>query len=419
MSQFFYTLALYLYGLLIRLASFWNPKAMQWVEGRKSIFERIAHALSNNTAPIAWFHCASLGEFEQARPVIEQFKTEFPTIKIILTFFSPSGYEVRKNYSGADYIFYLPLDTASNARKFISLTKPAIVFFTKYEFWYYYLRQLKELNIPVISFSAIFRNEQIFFKDYGGFFRKILHSFNYIFVQNAASMELLKNNGISQASVAGDTRFDRVQAIARQKKELPMVAAFKKGQKLLVIGSSWPQDMAILIPFLNNFKAPLKTIVAPHEIHENEIHAFQQQLQQKSVRLSKADVSTIAGYDVLIIDNIGMLSSLYQYGEFAYIGGAFGKGLHNILEAATFGMPIFFGPNYQKFQEARDLVASEAAISVSSTEELTRQFSTLYINEEARQKKAIMARQYVIDNTGATGKIIQYSRELLSKTTFS
>lgn len=414
MSRLFYSFFLQVYGLLVRLAALWNPKAKQWTEGRRDILDKISMAMQGNTAPVAWFHCASLGEFEQARPVIEAFTKEFPSYKIMLTFFSPSGYEVRKNYAVADLIFYLPLDTALNARKFIGSVKPVIAFFAKYEFWYHYLYELKQSNIPAVSFSAIFRSEQVFFKPYGSFFRSILSNFQHIFVQNQSSLHLLQKIGIQQVSIAGDTRFDRVQTIASQKKDLPLVATFKQGQKLLIIGSGWPQDMHVLIPFLNRFTEPLKIIIAPHEIHETEITSLQTQLQKKSVRFSQAQQTGITAADVLIIDNIGMLSSLYQYGEFAYIGGAFGKGLHNILEAATFGMPVFFGPNYIKFQEAIDLIAAGAAFSVHTTEDFASQFTALYMAEETRLAKADLSRQYVTNHTGATRKIISYSRHILS-----
>jgi 3-deoxy-D-manno-octulosonic-acid transferase len=413
MSEHVYTFALQMYALLIRQASLWNPKARQWVSGRKTLFAQITRALEGNTATVAWFHCASLGEFEQARPVIEEFRKRYPGFKICLTFFSPSGFEVRKNYPLADYIFYLPLDTKDNALQFIRIVKPAIAFFAKYEFWYHYLTQLNREDIPAISFSAIFREEQVFFKTYGNFFRKILKEFEHIFVQNQQSATLLKQIGVQQVSVAGDTRFDRVKAICEQKKELPLVQKFKNGQKVLVIGSSWPQDMAVLVPFLNKFTEPLKIIIAPHEIHTEEIKTLQEQLRKKSVRFSEAEESTVARYSVLIIDNIGMLSSLYQYGEFAYIGGAFGKGLHNILEAATFGMPIFFGANYHKFQEAKDLVALKAAISIANTEDFSRQFTKVYNNETERLEKAALASSYVQQHTGATQLILDYCQKLL------
>ncbi len=339
-----YTIALRLYALIIKVVALRNPKARQWAEGRKAIFQRIREKIEENTSPIVWFHSASLGEFEQARPVIEQFRGQYPAYKILLTFFSPSGYEVRKNYAGADYVFYLPLDSRKNARQFISMIKPKAAFFAKYEFWYYYLTELRQQAIPVLSFSAIFRPQQAFFKPYGGFFRGILRNFTHVFVQNEESKQLLNSIGLRNVTVAGDTRFDRVSTVASQRKEIPVVAAFKGDHKLLVIGSSWMQDMDVVIPMLNRFPHPLKVVIAPHELHQDEMQRLEKELKGKIVRFSQVQVESVHNADVLIIDNIGMLSSIYSYADFAYIGGGFGKGIHNILEAATFGMPVFSDP---------------------------------------------------------------------------
>lgn len=403
------------YGAAVRVAALRNGKAQKWLAGRKGLLANIRLAMETNQAPVAWFHCASLGEFEQARPVIESFKQHFPAYKIFLTFFSPSGYEVRKNYPVADYVFYLPLDTPANARQFVQSVKPRIALFAKYEFWRGYLRELQRNKIPAISFSAIFRPNQLFFKSYGGFYRNLLRTFSHIFVQNQESEALLHRIGITSVTVAGDTRFDRVVAVCEQKKEIPLAAAFKNGSKLLVIGSSWAQDADVYIPFLNQFSESLKVIIAPHEIHEADIQTLQAQLHKKSIRFSQAQENTVDTFDVLIIDNMGMLSSLYQYGEFAYVGGALGKGLHNILEAATFGMPVFFGSNYRKFREAVDLVALSAAFSVQNTAELTTLFTELYRQDSVRQQKSDTASQYVRQHTGATGHIIDYCRKLLAE----
>jgi 3-deoxy-D-manno-octulosonic-acid transferase len=411
MNLFLYTFFLRLYTFVIHIVALWNHKAKQWTEGRKNIFNRIEEKIRGNTAPLVWFHSASLGEFEQARPVIEQFRIHYPSYKIFLTFFSPSGYEIRKNYAQADYVFYLPMDSKSNARKFIRLVKPNLVLFAKYEFWHYYITELAKNEIPTLSFSAIFRPDQIYFKPYARFYKKILKELTHIFVQNQESFELLQQAGITQVSVAGDTRFDRVQTVAAQKKSIPLAEAFKHGQKLLVIGSSWPQDMERIIPFLNAFTQPLKVIIAPHELHESEIEQLTGALTKKTVRFSQAQIETVAQFDVLLIDNIGMLSSLYQYGEFAYIGGAFGKGLHNILEAATFGMPIFFGPNHRKFQEALDLIALQGAFPIATTAELSTAFTPLYQHENQRMEAAQVTRRYVEQNTGATEQIIKYCKK--------
>ncbi|MES2731899.1 MAG: glycosyltransferase N-terminal domain-containing protein [Bacteroidota bacterium] len=414
MSLLIYTLSVRFYQWLLWLIAPFHAKARQWTDGRKQILKRLKKAFANNTAPVAWFHAASLGEFEQGRPVIEAYRAAYPTHKILLTFFSPSGYEVRKNYPGADYIFYLPVDTAHNAQQFIDMVKPTIAFFVKYEFWYHYLQALHKQQISIISFSSIFRPSQLFFKPYGGFYRNLLHYFDHLFVQNEISSQLLANIGLTRVSVAGDTRFDRVRQVCEAKKAIPLAERFKNNRKLLVIGSGWPADMEVLLPFLNRFDGELKVIIAPHEIHENELQALQQSLKKKSVRYSQANETTVAEADVLIIDNIGMLSSLYQYGEFAYIGGAFGKGLHNILEAATFGMPLFFGPNHQRFQEAIDLIGVGAAFSIQQTGDFENAFTTLYFNEKETRVKAEITQQYVVEHTGATLKVMEYVKQIHS-----
>ena len=401
----------------MRLVASFNPKARLWVEGRRNWASELAQKLAGNVAPIVWFHAASLGEFEQGRPVIETFREQYPAYKILLTFFSPSGYEVRKNYDGADYVIYLPADTPGNARQFIQLVKPQMAFFIKYEFWHNYLRELKSANVPTISFSAIFRPDQLFFKNYGvgpasRFYRNMLHNFNHILVQNTESVDLLKNIGITNVTLAGDTRFDRVAQVAASKKEIPLAVAFKNGQPVLVIGSAWPEDMNVLIPFLNTFDQPLKAIIAPHEIHDDEIERWRSQLMKLSVRYSQTNVTDVCNADVLFIDNIGMLSSLYQYGEFAYIGGAFKQGLHNILEAATFGMPLFFGPEYDKYQEAVDLVKEGGAFPISNVAELTATFTKQYADSSVAAR---ISHDYVQRNIGATAQVMQVVKQLMSK----
>jgi 3-deoxy-D-manno-octulosonic-acid transferase len=412
-NLFIYKIALRSYKLLIKAASPFNKKAKLWSEGRKDLIVKLRMQLKNNRSPIAWFHCASLGEFEQARPVIGKFKIQNPKSKILLTFFSPSGYEIRKNYEGADYIYYLPLDSKRNARRFIEVVKPSIAFFVKYEFWYYYLSELKKNAIPVISFSAIFRKNQLFFRSYGTFYKNMLKKFDRIFVQNEESYYLLKSININNTEIGGDTRFDRVKEISEHKKDIVIAEKFKGHQKLMVIGSSWPEDMKLLVPFINAFDQGLKFIIAPHELHEKDLADIEALIRRKSIRFSMADQNNIDQYDVLIIDNIGMLSSLYQYGEFAYIGGAFGKGLHNILEAATYGMPVFFGPDYKKFNEATELVKLGAAIPVKDLNELNIQFSRLWKNENLRIDLANKSRVFIEKNTGATDKILSYCKPML------
>lgn len=420
-----YNTGLFAYKTLLQVAAPFNPKARQWVDGRRGWASHLAQKLSGIAAPIAWFHAASLGEFEQGRPVMEAYRAQYPDHKILLTFFSPSGYETRKNYAGADFILYLPTDTPANARQFVVLVKPQIAFFIKYEFWYNYLRELKAANVPIISFSAIFRPNQLFFKSWFPFYRNLLRYFDHLLVQNQESVALLAAIGVRNVTLAGDTRFDRVTQVAAAKGQIPVAQTFKNGEPLLMIGSAWQADMDVLIPFINQFNKPLKIIIAPHDIHDDEIERWRGQLKNPSVRYSEiasaqtpadaaADRPERAGINtqILFIDNVGMLSSLYQYGEFAYVGGAFGKGLHNILEAATFGMPLFFGPNYGKFQEAVELVSEGAAFPVSSTAEFTAAFATQYTDHT---KAARISRDYVQRNIGATGKVMEVVRSFLNR----
>jgi 3-deoxy-D-manno-octulosonic-acid transferase len=411
LSELFYNISIYLYQFIIWSVSPFNKKAKLWIEGRKSRINNPTIQQFNNSKT-AWFHCASLGEFEQGRPVIEKFKTTFPDHKILLTFFSPSGYEVRKNYDGADYICYLPADTPANAREFIEHFQPSIAFFVKYEFWYNYLRILREKQIPVISFSAIFRENQIFFKWYGGFYRNILKYFTHIFVQNKTSLDLLQNIGIQNVTVGGDTRFDRVKQIADARKQLPIIETFKDEKPLLIIGSCWQEDFEVIVSFLNKFEKDLKVIIAPHEIRKTEIETWKKQLKGETRKFSELNDFTtlqLCNLETLIIDNIGMLSSLYQYADFAWIGGAYGKGLHNILEAATFGLPIFFGnKNYKKFQEAIDLERLSGAKVIVDTDEFESEFRKLYNDEILRNQKSEIIKKYVEDNTGGTDLIIDY-----------
>lgn len=410
-----YNAALFLLWIGASVAALFNPKAKAFVQGRRGIFKKLDAALRNTTGPLAWFHCASLGEFEQARPVIESLKKEFPYVRILLTFFSPSGYEVRKNYAQADYIYYLPLDSARNARRFVAITKPTLAIFVKYEFWHHYTHQLKANNIPTLSISSIFRDDQVYFKSYGGFYRNILRNFSQFFVQNDASVKLLSSIGITQSKRSGDTRFDRVYEIAKQAEEVPLAKAFKADQKVFVAGSCWPEDLEILVPLINDRR--MKFILAPHEISETMIASLERSLQVPSIRYSRAAQQTnLDEYAVLIIDNIGLLSRLYRYGEFAYIGGAFGKGLHNILEAACYGVPILFGNrNFEKFQEAVHLINLGGAFDVADYTDLKAKYEMLTLPENFMLACEV-TRQYVEDNIGATRKIIDYCSPLLTTT---
>lgn len=406
-----YNIGIHAYAFLLFILSFWHSKANLWVVGRRSIISKIEKAFATNSSPVAWFHCASLGEFEQARPVLETFKTIFPQYKILLTFFSPSGYEIRKNYNYADWVFYLPIDTHLNAERFVAVVKPKISFFVKYEFWYHYLTALKNAQLQVISFSSIFRPQQIFFQWYGGFYLDFLKLFDKIFVQNLASKQLLFKHNISKVEVAGDTRFDRVFALARQATPISLVSQFKADEPLFVMGSTWPEDVCMLLPTLLKYPE-LKIIIAPHEISEKNIQQIETISAGHSFRYSMASAENIEEKRILIIDNIGMLSALYQYADYAFIGGGFGKGIHNTLEAAAFGMPIFMGPKYKKFQEAIDLVALNCAFVIQNAKEFETNFDLI------RDKKTLAnikgkTLDYVSRQLGATAQIINYCKQVL------
>jgi 3-deoxy-D-manno-octulosonic-acid transferase len=409
-----YNLSIALYVLIIRMVAPFNAKAALWITGRNDIFKKMEKKFSGNTKPVAWFHTASLGEFEQARPVIETFRIQYPEYRILLTFFSPSGYEIRKNYTGAEDVFYLPADTRKNAEKFLSYTNPKLVFFVKYEFWFHYLNELQKRKIPTILFSAIFRKGQPFFSKYTNFYRNILSCFNWIFVQDNNSLELLKSISVNNTSVVGDSRFDRVKQLVENRKELPIAFAFKNEKEIFIIGSAWNSDMEVLIPFINSPDSKgLKFIIAPHEIHPEEIIKWQNKITRNTILYSDANESNVVDKDVLFINNIGMLSSLYQYAEYAWIGGAYGKGLHNILEAATFGMLVFFGTNYQKFKEARDLIKAGTAFSVKDTKEFTSSFLPIWKDHILREQLSEVSIHYIKKNTGATTSIMKYLSETL------
>ncbi len=394
----------------IQTAALFSSKAKAFVSGRKKVFEELEQKFSHRHSNVVWIHCASLGEFEQGRPIIEALKKEFPNTCILLTFFSPSGYEVRKKYDQADHVCYLPWDTHENALRFISITKPALAIFVKYEFWFHYSLELKNQNIPTLSISSIFRRDQLFFKSYGEFYRNILKNFTHFFVQNDESLQLLQSININNSVRAGDTRFDRVDQIVKQGEEILIAKNFKADQKVMVVGSCWPEDIEVLAPLINENK--LKFILAPHELSESFISEIEKSLTVNSLRYSNAAAANPEEYQVLIIDNIGLLSRLYRYGEFAFIGGAFGKGLHNILEAACYGIPIFFGDkNYDKFQEAVDLINRGGAFEVHDFSDLRSTYEMLN-TPESFLLACDVTRQYVDENLGATEKIMTYIRKI-------
>ncbi|MFD1467216.1 3-deoxy-D-manno-octulosonic acid transferase [Hymenobacter caeli] len=403
-----YDLALFFYALLLRLAAPFVPKAAAWVAGRRGLLPRISAALATDPAPRVWFHCASLGEFEQGRPLMEAYRRAHPGTKIVLTFFSPSGYEVRRSWPGADYVFYLPLDTRAHARAFLAAVQPRLAVFVKYEFWYHFLAETRRSEAPAVVVSAIFRPEQVFFKPWGNFFREILGQFAHIFTQNEASAALLRQHGLTRVSAAGDTRFDAVAAAAlAPPRPLPLVEAFvADGAPVLVVGSAWSEDLPALGPLLRRYAGQIRVLLAPHEITEAHLRQIEALLPGQVLRYSQAQAGTAAGARLLLFDNVGLLSQLYRFGQFAYVGGAFGKGLHNTLEAAAFGLPLFFGPAYSKFQEAVDLVALGCAKPVRTAEELEKAFARLLGNETLRLKMQDLALDYVHQQAGATARIL-------------
>jgi 3-deoxy-D-manno-octulosonic-acid transferase len=399
--NFIYNTGICFYQLAIFIASFFNRKAALLRKGQKASFDLLKNA--DPKASYVWFHAASLGEFEQGRPVMEQLKKDDPSIKILLTFFSPSGYEVRKNYTGADLICYLPLDTAVNVRRFLKTISISKAVFIKYEFWPNYILALEKAEIPVYSISAIFRENQIFFKNYGGWYRNLLKSFAHIFVQDENSQKLLARYDIQNVSVAGDTRFDRVVDLASQAKRIPLVEAFVKGaSKVIVAGSSWPKDEELLVKYLR-LHPDVKLILVPHEIHDAHITGISKLLDGKFVRYTDATEENVSSTNCLVVNTIGMLSSIYQYGQVAYIGGGFGVGIHNTLEAAVWNVPVLFGPNYQKFREARELIAIGGAFSIGYYEILEAQLDKLLTDNSAGK----IAGDYVRNNTGATAMILK------------
>lgn len=400
-----YTIAIYLYALAVRLASLTNRKARLMIKGHRKTWRTLRdHAKERQH--YVWFHAASLGEFEQGRPLMERLRREHPEKRILLTFFSPSGYEVRKDYAGADLVCYLPFDTPLNARSFIRLVQPEKAFFIKYEFWHHYIDELHRAGVPVYSVSSIFRNDQIFFRPYGRGYARVLHHFNHFFVQNEASRRLLNSLGVTQVSVTGDTRFDRVIDIRNQAKSLPLAAALTGDSRTIVAGSTWPPDEEILIPYFNRHPE-LKLIIAPHEVNEERLRSIEQRLKRPALRYSQATPESSAQADCLIIDGYGLLSSLYRYATLAYVGGGFGVGIHNVPEAAVYGVPVFFGPNNQRFREARDLINEGGSFEVTSADDFQAQADRLLADERALDKSGQAAGDYIRRNSGATEAIFR------------
>jgi len=403
-----YSFAITLYSLAVRLAAPFNKKAKMMLAGQKETFSILKKQL-NPEASYIWFHAASLGEFEQGRPLMEKIRKEKPEYKILLTFFSPSGYEVRKDYPGADIVCYLPFDLPWNAKQFLQSVKPAMAVFIKYEFWMNYLNELKRLQIPTYIISAIFRPKQIFFRWYARRYRNVLNNFDRFFVQDQQSLELLKRFNHNNVSITGDTRFDRVYEIFNQRKELPIVEKFlnqPEKELVFVAGSTWENDEAILIPYLNQHPE-IKLIIAPHEINEQRIEALKSRFTCPVIRYSQANENNVCNAGCLIIDCYGLLSSVYRYGDLAYVGGGFGKGIHNILEAAVYGIPVLFGPNYRKFKEAEELIARRGGMAITSEEDFSSRMNDFLSYSELITGMGKNAKEYVTGNLGATQKIYE------------
>ncbi|BDB51847.1 3-deoxy-D-manno-octulosonic acid transferase [Flavobacterium ammonificans] len=403
---FIYSIIVSIAGLLLQIIAFSVPKIKLFVAGRKDVFPTLISKIKPNDKTI-WFHAASLGEYEQGLPVIEKIKEKYPNHKIVLSFFSPSGYEVRKNNTIADTTVYLPLDTQKNATKFIDLVHPEMVFFIKYEFWPNYLNELKKRNTPTYLISGIFRENQVFFKWYGDFYRKALDAFSYFFVQNEKSEQLLLQLGKSNCIVSGDTRFDRVASILEKDNTLDFIAEFKNNKTTFVAGSTWPKDEELLLNYINSNTTDTNFIIAPHNIKPDQIQQLKNSCTKKVILFSEKENKNLADYDVFIIDTVGILTKIYSYADIAYVGGGFGyPGIHNILEPATFGIPIVIGPNYSHFAEAIELARLGGCISVDNNDSLEVLLNELIGDIEIRKSRGAISASFVQKNKGAVAKIM-------------
>ena len=401
-----YSLGIYIYILCVRIASLFSTKARLLLDGHAETFGILARTLRTNDRYV-WFHASSLGEFEQGRPLMERIRQRHPEYKILLTFFSPSGYEVRKNYDGADIVCYMPFDTPRNARRFVRMVKPEKAFFIKYEFWKNFIDELHRSKCEVYSVSSIFRKNQIFFRSYGKQYAKVLHNFTRIFVQNDDSRRLLENVGVTAVSVAGDTRFDRVTDIRNAAKDVDAAKHFAEGAtNVLVVGSSWEPDEDIIIPYFNEHK-DLKLILAPHVVNEAHIRRILSALKRPAIRITQAEKEnrSLQDFDCMIVDTYGMLSSIYRYGNIAYVGGGFGVGIHNVPEAAVYGVPVLIGPNHQKFREAEMLLHLGGCFEITSPDTFAMTMKLLTQNEDSRKKAGDAAGNYILSNAGAADKI--------------
>ncbi len=407
--KFLYNFLIFIASPILHVIALFNKKIKFFVKGRKETFSKISTLKNEKTI---WFHAASLGEFEQARPIIEDIKKEYKQYKILVTFFSPSGYEIRKNYNLADVVCYLPLDSKSNAKKFVEIVNPNMAIFIKYEFWPNLLNELKRKEIPTILVSGILREKQLFFKSYGGFMRKSLEAFHHFFVQNQESEKLLNSINFKNVTIAGDTRFDRVSKILEQDNVLDFISEFKNGKYTVVAGSTWPEDEQLLVNYINNNATKdEKFIIAPHNIKADAIVALQKTINKKTVLFSDKEDKNLSEYQVFIIDTIGILTKIYAAADLAYVGGGLKTGLHNILEPATFGIPVVIGNNYDKFKEAVDLVKIGGCISIKNQDEFTQNFINFKNDENFRKLIGAINKKYITNNLGATDLIMNYLKD--------
>ncbi len=416
--RFFYFLFLYLYLTGIQVAAFVSHKARLWIKGRHELFrkmERVANVdmKKHKAASVFWLHCASLGEYEQSRSLLESIRRSYPGKRILLTFFSPSGYENLRSSPLADHVFYLPIPTPANVRRFLDIWNPELVAFVRSEYWYTFMRALSERKVPMVVLSSNFRSKQYQFRFTGRWFRRQLHRISCFFVQDEDSALILKKHGIHQYVICGDTRFDRVRALSLKADPITKVERFAGRSKLVVAGSTWPADEALLQNLITDPSLKLKYIIAPHEVHESRIRQIEKHLPGRTVRYSAIADNPTGTADILILDTIGLLSKVYQYGHIAYVGGGFGKGIHNILEAATWGLPVFFGPNHKKFAEAKDLIVRGGARAVSNGNELHSHVSEVLKDNRLHQRKAKICKDYVVEKSGATEKIMKHLRQRL------
>jgi len=404
--KFLYNLIVFKVSILLRIVALFNNKIKLFVDGRKEVFKQIEVLRNQNTI---WFHAASLGEFEQARPIIEEVKNNYKNYKILVTFFSPSGYEIRKNYNLADVICYLPLDSKSNAKKFVEIVNPKMAIFVKYEFWPNFLKELKNKNSTTILISGILREKQVFFKWYGQFMRNALNSFDHFFVQDKNSKKLLESINFKNVTIAGDTRFDRVSRILTQDNSIDFIDEFKENKYTIVAGSSWIQDEELIVDYINNHASKEeKFIIAPHNIKTDAILELQNSIEKATILYSKKENKDLTNYQVFIIDTIGILTKIYAAADIAYVGGGLKTGLHNILEPATFGIPVVIGNKYDKFKEAVDLVAANGCISISNQQEFTEVLLKLKTDPDFRKESGAINSNYIQENLGATKKIMNY-----------